>query len=76
MPNIAGKTHNRRHIHLNIDVTEEERKNQVLHIFMPKHSLKKVLNKLKEQVGELVTKKLKATALPINLHTSGLNQTN
>ena len=40
IPTIAGKTHDIRNIHLNIDMPEEERENYMLHIIMKKYALK------------------------------------
>ena len=40
MPTIAGKTHNSRHIHMNIDIIEEESEINMLHIIRIKYALK------------------------------------
>ena len=56
MPIIAGKTHNSRHIHLNIDLIKEERENHMIRIVMIKYALKRGLNNFKEQ-GEAAVMK-------------------
>ena len=58
MPTIAGKTHNSVYIHLNIDMTEKERDNHMLHIVMTQYALKIGLKKFKEQAESAVTKSI------------------
>ena len=48
MNTIAGKTHNSVYIHLNIDMTEKERDNHMLHIVMTQYALKTLPTKFKE----------------------------
>ena len=40
MPTIEGKNHDSGHIHLNTDMTEEERGDHMLHIVMTQYALK------------------------------------
>ena len=75
MTNIAGKTHDSRPIHLNIDTPEEEKDNHMLQIFMKQYSLKKVLKKFNKRGEAADTKETNSTARPINLRTIGYNQT-
>ena len=58
MPNIAGKTHDSRNIHLKTDSTKEERDSHMLQTFMTQYSLKTVLKKFNKQGEAAVTKEL------------------
>ena len=63
IPTLEVKTHNRRHIHLNMDISvlniyEEKRDIRMLHIIITQYALKTGLRKLKKQVESSVTKEL------------------
>ena len=55
---LAGKNNDSGHIHLDIEMTKEERENNTLHIIMTQYELKTVINKFKEQGESSAMKEL------------------